>query len=232
MKLTPVYGKPALLLEGKERYIVIADLHVGIEREWMRRISRRILERLKEDISEILKRKECENLIILGDLKHTVEGATREDERVIRNFLEELSSLSDVIIVKGNHDGGIEEISPENIEIKDSRGFRIEEVALLHGHASPGEDVLNSEIILTAHIHPVISFRERSGLRIFERVWVRIKAEKEVLIMPAFNSICGGAEINDALRNFLILRDLRQSSEPEIYLLDGIKVGAGARDEL
>ncbi|MBC7115354.1 MAG: metallophosphoesterase family protein, partial [Archaeoglobi archaeon] len=166
MKVTPVYGKPALLLEGKERYTVIADLHVGIEREWMRKISRRILERMKGDITEILKERECENLIILGDLKHTVEGVTREDERVIRSFLEDLSSISNVLIVKGNHDGGIEEISPEGIEIKDARGFRIEKAALLHGHASPNEDVLSSEIILTAHIHPVISFRERSGLRI------------------------------------------------------------------
>jgi len=233
MKLNPIYGEPALLVEGEERYIVIADLHIGIEREWMRGISRRILEKLKEDISRLLKKSECENLIVLGDLKHTVEGATREDERVIRNFLEELSSLTEILIVKGNHDGGIEEISPDGIEIKDARGFRMGEVAFLHGHASPKEDIMSSRIIVTAHVHPVISFRERSGLRIFERVWVRMRAEREILILPAFNNICGGAEINSALlQESPVLRNFNLISKPEVYLLDGIKLEAELKNEL
>jgi|Deesub1362A_J573_1020465.scaffolds.fasta_scaffold03455_4 hypothetical protein len=227
MKLVPVFNKPALFWEERKT-LLIADLHIGMEKEWTRNISRRLIEKMKNEVFELMKISGAERLIILGDLKHTVEGLRRDEERVIRSFLEDLSSHTEIILLKGNHDGDIEEAVPSNVRVYDSKGIRIGKLGLIHGHALPKEEVLNAKIIIMGHLHPVISFRERSGANILERVWVRGKGERECVIMPAFNEICGGLPVEEIRKEQSpVFKVLDEIGELEIYLMDGIKVVAG-----
>lgn len=224
MKLAPVFGKPAAVYE-EESALIIADLHIGIEREWMRGISRRFVERVKNEILELLRLSEAEKLIILGDLKHTIESPRGGERRVIRDLLDELSSKAEVILLKGNHDGDIEDVSPSSVKIFDSRGVKLGDLGLVHGHAIPREEVLESEKILLAHVHPVIHFRERSGAGISERVWVKGRGSKEFLIVPSFNPICGGINVEEISdEHSPVIKAIGGMKEFDVYLLDGIKV--------
>ena len=82
--LKPIGSEPALLLRhGKERVVVIGDLHIG----WEVTLSQqgihvpsqtsKMLERLKQ----IVQKEKPSRIVMLGDVKHSVTGAELEEWR-------------------------------------------------------------------------------------------------------------------------------------------------------
>ena len=58
----------------------------------------------------------------------------------VSNLILSLSKKVKVSIVKGNHDGGIDRVVKENIDVYDSEGFRIKNIGFAHGNAWFNED--------------------------------------------------------------------------------------------
>ncbi len=212
--------------EGK--WLVVADTHVGIEYELMRkgivvpRQWRRIAETLINDADKI----GASTLVILGDVKHEIARAEPKED--VKAFLEELSGKFErVILVKGNHDGLLErlalDLNKPNIYVIDSRGFTIEEkggkrLLLLHGNAKPRpEDLLRCDAIIMGHTHPAIYLQDVTGYVIKSPVFVRLKVNKAVLfermydrqvdvkgevtivILPTYNPLIIGIDVTQVL---------------------------------
>ncbi|MCX6821836.1 MAG: metallophosphoesterase [Candidatus Aenigmarchaeota archaeon] len=237
---------PALFIQ-EIKTIVIADLHVGIEYELYKsgiRIPSQVAE-MKKNIFDLIKKTKAKRLVILGDLKHDVPGISYQEMKEIPGLMKDLSQKIKVDVCLGNHDTYIKKLSPEEIKIHGSEGFKIERFGFIHGHAWPSKELLSCDCLITGHTHPVIQFTDKFGYRIIEPVWIKNKIDKEkikqrykvettgkmeFIIMPAFNRLLGGTPVNvkrnnDELLGPLLKNNFVDMNESEIYLLDGTYLG-------
>ena len=112
--ITPVFGAPLLLAEGKERILIAADIHLGLEHElWLGGVSipsqtEKILARLLGYVAETVP----DRLLLLGDLKHNVPKTSWQEKREIPDFLRRLSAQVKVEVVPGNHDSNLIDMAP------------------------------------------------------------------------------------------------------------------------
>lgn len=224
-----MYNEPALLIDKKT--VVIADLHIGIEKEY-RNAGLNMpsqTKKLGERIIKICDEAGIEKLIILGDIKHSIPGMSYQEYREIPTLFEKLTAKYDVEIAVGNHDGNISAIIPGDIKIHSSRGFSFQGIGLFHGHAHPSDRVLKAKNLVAAHIHPIVSFDMSFGTRMSEPCWLKAKLknnpEKSLVIMPAFNLLCGSAINSHKLKPRAPILKIIEFEESDVYLLDGTLLG-------
>jgi putative SbcD/Mre11-related phosphoesterase len=255
-KAIPLFPHPALLLEkGGERALVIADLHIGWEMALSEQgihipsQTRRFLER----ILGLIRDHEPSLLILLGDVKHTIAKADMAEWRDVPEFLDALRrSVREVVLVPGNHDGGIDPLLPSGIKMLGASGMRLwDRYGLLHGHAWPGPELLECDLLIMAHMHPTVTLSDPLGFRIIQQVWIRGRCDRgglrervgrrkagvgkrgdlDCLIMPSFNDFLGGQSINRGDFGEVeyigpILRSgLMELGESDVYMLDGTYLG-------
>ncbi|MEM3442535.1 MAG: metallophosphoesterase, partial [Candidatus Bathyarchaeia archaeon] len=231
--ITPLPPHPAALLKTrKTRTLVVADLHIG----WEMALSEKGIHvpsqmpKLLQKLKSLISTYKPEKLLFLGDVKHTVATAEIGEWHDIPDFFSELKALKnikEICIVRGNHDGNLEPLLPENIKLLPSTGIVIGDVGLFHGHRWPSPTLLKCKTLVMGHIHPVIAFQDPSGFRITRQVWVKancnatqlaetllqkykkspktFKTKKsrvsQLLIMPSFNEFLGGKPLNTTKSN-------------------------------
>ena len=172
-----IKGYPAL---KHREYLIISDLHIGLERELEEKgyvipnLSKEFEKRIKK-IKDNMKK-----LLILGDVKHSI---TYEDIPEVNGFINKMKGIfEDVIIVRGNHDGGLKNTVDEYV---------VNNIKFIHGHMWPKD--LKQEILVMGHSHP--AFKLPSGRKI-PCWWIghlnKIKRYKEmnvkkVIVVPSFN---------------------------------------------
>lgn len=235
--------EPALFIEDG-KILVIADLHLGIELEIARSgisIPSQI-KKIQDKIDSLIKQTKAKHVIILGDVKHVLPTISWQEFKEIPEFFEHLSKKVKLTVVKGNHDGDIEKlVGKSNVKIFDPKGFRIKNIAFVHGQAWMDKNLLKAEYLLMAHIHPSVEFWS-SGIRSSEHCWLRCPVSKEkiekkyktetnlkeCIIMPVFNSVISGVAVNgDDFEPIgpLLRNNVVKWKESEIYLLDGTYLG-------
>ena len=178
-RLIPIRPEASVLLKTpSERALVISDLHIGWEvalaKEGFHVPSQtpRFLKRL----NRLIRTRKPTRLIILGDVKHTIARIEMEEWRDVPDFFEKLSRIVPKIqVIPGNHDGNLEPLLPENIDILPSTGITLGNVGLFHGHTWPRPEMLKSINLIVGHVHPVVTFRDPTGFRITRQVWVKSK---------------------------------------------------------
>lgn len=225
-QLTPLRPYAALLIKrGTEKILIVADLHIGWEvalaEEGVHVPSQ--TPKLLKRLSHLVESYKPTRLIILGDVKHTIAKIEMEEWRDIPAFFEQLSRIiPKVQVIPGNHDGNLEPLLPENIEILPANGEILFDTGLFHGHTWPNPELLKCKNLIIGHVHPVVVFRDPIGFRITRQVWVKarcdasklakfvlryadIKVKEELLcevkvssllIMPSFNDFLGGQAVN------------------------------------
>jgi len=218
-----VTGEPALLL--KNRILVIADLHIGIEKEY-REAGLFLPDQtsfLAKKLEKLVRKTKAKKIIVLGDLKHRIPGLGPKEERDIPEFCKKFK----IELIPGNHDGGLKDLQ---IKIHSVKGLLIGDVFLCHGHAWPGEDVNKAKTLVIAHTHPQIEFTDSLGHRWLEPVWIRARTRKcrklksiDLIVMPAFNQFAGGTAVN---RSWLLGPVSKLVKEVRAYLLDGTDLGS------
>jgi putative SbcD/Mre11-related phosphoesterase len=183
--ITPLLPYQAALIKtDKTRIMAIADLHIG----WEMALSQRGIHvpsqtpKLLKKLTDLLSAYKPEKLLILGDVKHTVATAEIGEWQDIPDFFNELKrQIEDIIIIRGNHDGNLEPLLPENIKILPATGTAIDEVGFFHGHRWPSPTLLGCKTLVMAHVHPTIALRDPAGFRITRQVWVKIGCDKNQL---------------------------------------------------
>lgn len=195
-------------------------------------------------------------IILLGDVKHAVPQILWSERKEVPLFLARLAEHAPVYVIKGNHDGNIDKLLPElavpectlkhEIAVKSAQGFLLDNVGYTHGHSWPAPELFTAQYILIGHNHPQIRLVSASSrYRSMKTVWIRaqcnyeavmerypdLKLNKEntprVVIMPAFNELCGGVAFNTTKRELLgpIASKLLRTETMEAYLLDGTYIG-------
>ncbi len=203
----PLYPHPILLIEtsGFQKFLVISDVHIGLEDRIKRNgiliDSRKNTDELIKLLTNVHLETGVKELIILGDLKASIRIITNTEWDNVPYFLESLVKLYNIYLITGNHDGNINQLLPENINIMRSHGMEINNILFTHGHTLPRIG-MNVEKIIVGHLHPIIQ-KEESILH-GNRIWVKIRLTKktlevrnhninarniEMIIMPHFNNL-------------------------------------------
>jgi len=177
--ITPLMPHPAALIKTREtRTLIIADLHIG----WEIALSEKGIHvptqtpKLLKKLKTLIEKYKPENLLILGDVKHTVATAEISEWQDVPDFFNTIKNhVKRIQIIRGNHDGNLEPLLPESIELLHSTGTAIDQAGLFHGHRWPSLTLLNCKTLVMGHIHPVIVLRDPAGFRITRQVWVKAK---------------------------------------------------------
>lgn len=239
VKTTIIPSKPALLLEGKTKNLIVTDLHIGFESNFVSNDiflgkNTSINETINE-LSEIIKKTKPDSLILLGDVKSSVKSILKNEWNEVPLFFDKMKEMVDVILVPGNHDANIQKLVPDGIRLISSSGLVIENVLLTHGHTMPSENFSHVERIIMGHVHPVF-FQEESVLN-GQRIWVSLKVEKnrifpsssgeiEITVIPSFNKYFYATHKKQYKKSISpIIERVKENSSARIVTLDGAVIG-------
>ena len=192
-QIKPVQPYPALLLQNnRDRALVVADLHLG----WERLLSQRGVHvpsqtpKIRNMLLKLIKETKPTKVTFLGDVKDAIAKVAMEEWKDIPEFFETIQKqVPDLQVVLGNHDGNIEPLLPEKVEIVSASGTSFGDVGLFHGHAWPAPELLECRSLITGHVHPTVAIRDPMGLRMTRQVLLKAP--------------CNGAKLAKTLRKYL-----------------------------
>ncbi len=172
-----VPSKPALILEGKKKYLIVTDIHIGFENALTSNDifigkNSSINETIKE-LSEIIDTENPDSVILLGDIKSSIKNISKNEWDEVPIFFEKIGEKCDIILIPGNHDADIQRLVPDSVSMISSTGMIEENILLTHGHTMPSENFSHVDKIIMGHLHPIF-FQEDSVMN-GQRVWVSIK---------------------------------------------------------
>ncbi|MBE8539215.1 metallophosphoesterase [Geoglobus acetivorans] len=159
--------------------LVIADIHLGIL--GFPDFS------IKDKILEVVFSSKSERLVINGDFKHSLgKYELKHVDKIIGEIEEHVSEL---LLLRGNHDGLLHEIH----EVHDS--VEVGNATITHGHKE-FEEMRDAETLILGHSHPAVLIRDYiSGHK--ERAWLFGELDgKRIIVMPAFNELCSSTAVN------------------------------------
>lgn len=234
-----VPSKPALILEGDTRNLIVTDLHIGFEANLMSNDifvgKNTTINETISDISEIVEKTKPNSLIILGDIKSSIKSISKNEWNDIPLFFDKIKEKVDIVLIPGNHDSNIQQLVPEEIRTISSSGLIIDNALLTHGHTMPSENLSHVEKIIIGHVHPVF-FQENSVLN-GQRVWISIKTNKqkifpsrsgelEITIIPSFNKYFYATHKKQYKKSISpIVERIKENSYVRIATLEGIVIG-------
>ena len=232
-------SKPALILEGEKKSLVVTDIHIGFENtlasnEIFIGKNSTINETIQE-LLEIIDKEKPDSVILLGDVKSSIKSISRNEWDEVPMFFKKISEKCDVTLVPGNHDANIQKLVPDNISMISSTGMVDENILLTHGHTMPSENFSHVDKIIMGHIHPVF-FQEDSVIN-GQRVWISMKTEKEnifpnksgeleIIVIPSFNKYFYATHRKKYKKSISpIINKIKSISNAKIVTLDGTIIG-------
>lgn len=237
-EIQPIHNAPILLIKHSKT-LVAGDFHIGIEselREYGIHVAPKTMQ-LQERLLSFCKIYQPQEIVLLGDIKHNIPSSTVQERHDVTTFLETLQRYATIHIVPGNHDGQIIKLSPQGIRIHPSNGVVIGDIGFVHGHRWPKEEIMQCKYIIMGHSHPTIMLTDRLGYKTYEPCWLRgtftknklrnrysVSANPKLLIIPAFNPLCGGIAVN---KEGIVgpLGKIINTNQLKIYLLNGSYLG-------
>ncbi len=234
-----VPSKPALVLEGKKKSLIVTDIHIGFENNLTSNDifigkNSSINETIQE-LSEIIDIENPDSVILLGDIKSSIKSISRNEWDEVPMFFEQIRKKCDVILVPGNHDANIQRLVPDNISLISSTGMVEENILLTHGNTMPSENFSHVDKIIMGHVHPVF-FQEDSVIN-GQRVWISLKTEKEnifpnksgeleIIVIPSFNKYFYATHRKQNKKSISpIINKIKSVSNARIVTLDGTIIG-------
>jgi hypothetical protein len=219
--MEPVPDYEALTME---EYLVIADVHLGLEYEMFQKGLRigSVTGKVKRKLMRILEMTGKKRLIVLGDLKHNLPIPSFSEKEETPFFLD---LPVEITIVKGNHDADIEALTGLPV----LKEIVIDDVYLTHGHMTIPEERLKKDIVV-GHSHPAIELKDRMGKRYVEKCWVQGKIRgknNRVIFMPSFSPLLVGTPFNTSgnIPGTLFSQNLIDVGECDVHLIDGTYLG-------
>jgi len=231
-------SKPALILEGRKKNLIITDIHLGFESDLKSNEifigkNSSINETIQE-LSEIIDSEKPDSVILLGDIKSSIKNITKNEWDEVPLFFKEIRKKCDVVLIPGNHDANIQKLVPENISMISSTGMVEENVLLTHGHTMPSENFSHINKIIMGHIHP--RFLQEDSIMSGQRVWVSLTTEKqkifpsksgelEIIIVPSFNRYLYTTHKKYYKKSISPIIERLEILSAKIVSLDGIILG-------
>lgn len=182
------------------KILLVADLHLGFEAEWVKRgletkkpeWSFEIIDQLKRDLEETL----ADQLIILGDLEHSFihfRSMKRDKngpwvsnkwlrEKALNYFIKQVVGIEGlrVCLIRGNQDTSVVKTLKYQKELNvEKEASLYNQLGVFHGHKNPGKRVLLSSEIVLGHIHPSIEVIDELSLHHRYPVFAKLTITRE-----------------------------------------------------
>lgn len=228
----------ALVRVAGERALVLGDYHAGIEAVFRYQgltVESRADDR-REAVLDLIERTGANQVVFLGDLAHAIGEPRGAELAEIQELVEAVTERVSALLVKGNHDGKIEDSL--GVPVASSAGVVIDGVGFVHGHTIPAAEVVAAEVVCVGHEHVTVRMEDEVGGRRLERAWLRGRLDPagfshvdpaevtgEVVFFPAFNDLVGGTWVNVPGQEFLAPFMPEGMADGELYLLDGTRLG-------
>ncbi len=183
--LTLLLPQPAAMVEAnQEQTLVIADPHIG----WENALQEKGIHvpsqtpKILNKLVALLDEHKPNQLLIIGDVKFTVVTTEPGEWHDIPDFFTELKHhVGDISVIRGNHDANLEPLLPESVKLLPATGVVVGDVGLFHGHKWPSPELLKCGTLVMGHVHPTVVFRDPSGFKLSNQVWVKAKCNTEKL---------------------------------------------------
>ncbi len=229
---------PALVVEGRLRILVVADLHFGAEAEFARRgvhIPSNSTDRMAR-VRSCVEAADPDILLLLGDVKHSIPFTNRQELRELPEILAAFRRLTDVRVVPGNHDMGLERFLADD-ELLPKDGVVIDGTGYLHGHTAPA-GALAGHLLVVGHHHPVVHLHDEVGCALRAHPAYLLAeiddscfgdgghapadSPTRALFVPAFFELAGGLDVTQIRTSRMspLSRFIREESA-EVFLKDG-----------
>jgi putative SbcD/Mre11-related phosphoesterase len=237
MLISFVKGHPALVI-NKEKALVVGDLHIGLNLKFRERglHFQNATNRLAEKLLKAYEASNAKSIVILGDIKESITSPSFGEYKEIKTFFDAMRGI-DIKVVKGNHDGGIENVLKNvGFESNVSKEFIIGGVALTHGNTWPSEEAMNSRYLVIGHGH--FAVRRDSGI---EKIWFTAPVSKgakkryekynkreKLVVVPPFNELIMGSTLDSEAKNHLLVlkNDVFSFKQGEAYDLQKKRIGS------
>jgi uncharacterized protein len=233
-----VYDEPALIAKAdKVKYLVIADLHIGMEIE----LSRKGIHlfnatgRMAQRIKHIMKEFSLKNIIMLGDIKNSILYPELAEIKLLTGFFKELDGFK-INIIAGNHDAHLKEIINHEVD----KELSIGNFGFIHGNKKPQAEMMELDYIISAHDHLAVRIKEKNGAIYEQKAWAlyglnkkeanaaydKVNSKIKLISMPAFNDLIMGVSIekNSNRLNPLLSNNIFDYKSAEIYNILGQKI--------
>ncbi|MDP3699084.1 MAG: metallophosphoesterase [Nanoarchaeota archaeon] len=200
----------------RERVLIINDLHLGYEEALHRKgvlVPRFQLEQIIGKMKIIFQKVKPAKIIINGDLKHEFGKVLRQEWKEVLEFLDFLlGNVTEVIIIKGNHDPIIQPIADKK-GIMVVPEYKIGESLIVHG-----DELVETKAkrIVIGHEHPAITIREGSKWEKYKCFLKGTWQGKELIAVPSFNPLLEGT---DVLKEQLLSPFLDDIKDFEVYVV-------------
>lgn len=231
MDMRFLYAEPAVLYK---KALIIGDVHFGMEKRLLEKgiYDNTFSQRMEKRIERLLEETKASKLIIAGDVKDEI---TVLDETTLQ-MVNALCEKTEVIVVKGNHDGGIEKT---NATVVDPSGLVFGQLGVIHGHSWPSEEVMCAKWIVSAHQHPQLALTDRSGKRHYSSCWLvadanpsqiekyyeRFNKKSKLILMPAFNPLVGSPLKMDEHLGPVLNNNLFKLNDALLFTMHGTFIG-------
>ncbi len=237
-----VYDEPAMVVkaDGSE-YLVVADLHVGMELELSRKGVHlfNATDRMAERIIHIMKEFSLKNLIMLGDIKESILYPENAELKLLKSFFKRLEGFQ-IGIIAGNHDAHLGDIINHEVH----KELVLGDFGFLHGNRKPSQEMMGLDYIISGHEHIAVRIREKSGAVYEQKAWAFYELDKKkalseyeklnhkikLISMPAFNDLIMGTTVDKSSKNRLnplLSNNIFDYGSAEIYNLMGQKINIG-----
>ncbi len=197
-----VKNHPALY-DPEQKMLILSDLHLGLESLmadsglYMPKFQ---LSEMKDDLLDVLERKEVERVMVCGDIKHEFSETSYGEKKEVEEFVEFLSeSVGNIFLVKGNHDNYLIYTIKRYHNVSLEEEFVFENVAFIHGHEKReimrGLDI---EYVIMGHEHPALTLTDEIGVKEKIRCFLygKMREGTKLIVMPAFSSLAQGSNVN------------------------------------
>ena len=119
-------SKPALVLEGREKNLIITDLHIGFEsvfasNEIFIGKNSTVNETIQE-VSDIINDEKPDSIILLGDIKSSIKNISKNEWDEVPLFFEKIKRKCNIVLIPGNHDSNIHRLVPEEVSMIGTTG--------------------------------------------------------------------------------------------------------------
>ena len=231
--------KPALLIEGPKKYLVVTDLHIGFESSFTSKEiflgKNTTINETIDELLDIIDSEKPDSVVLLGDVKSSIKSISKIEWKDVPLFFEKIKAKCDVILIPGNHDANIQRLVPEDVSLISSSGMVEDNILFTHGHTMPSENFAHVKKIIMGHMHPV--FFQKESIVNGQRVWISIKADKEqifpsesgeieIIIVPSFNKYFYATNKKKYKKSISpIIEKLKKISSARIVTLDGTIIG-------
>jgi uncharacterized protein len=255
MRVRTLFEKRAIVLEPDlpaelftGAVLVVADLHIGFEEKY-RSTGINIesnVQKMASELENIIDENKVTSLVIAGDVKSGIDRILQSEWENVPKLLNRLARKCRVTIVPGNHDGGLQNLVPDNVEVADINGVLIGDTLIIHGHTRPLAKFSDCQRIIMGHVHPIYQKRGSplSGMPVWAFVRVtrsslfpeKIPADGdsssmvEVIVLPSFNydlvvSGYAAEEFRSERRSAPLVRELKDAPEAIITTLSADVIG-------